>query len=334
MARITYDLTPAVTPTWDSGSFVRFAALPSRQLCNDLLPVQFVRSSGERWNCNLCGAGDQRYFIPFVYGDILPVQFALRDLVNTDLANPTVGFKTTTNATGTPGSAFYCMVEMLIDCVTLYSDAVDAFCIDWWVGYDPKFGALQTIFVDTALLPIGTQSFALRVTNYAADGSVANVFVSEPYNVPSCNTPTVLINGYYTVKDALENRYQVPTAVFHTPVPPVGYQPTPYYTSVRIVADFDLASISSEKEYNDQNIELRSTHINRYVLTSTEKLPPYMVQLLGVATQAERVTVESKDWSGEFSNWSALEKNNDFGRMFLPVLTAEKRTLLSTKECK
>lgn len=83
MALSIINVTPVSPTSIDSGAYVFYRDLGPRPLC--------VQCGGED-ECPDCG-GDKPYFQPVVDGDLIYQQFRLEDLFNSEIENPTYGWK-------------------------------------------------------------------------------------------------------------------------------------------------------------------------------------------------------------------------------------------------
>lgn len=321
MAHSIYDLT-SIGTMQVSPSYAQFNILPPFVECSNVHPPAFQTTVGNLWNCRT-ECVPKRFNIPFVKGDIIPLQFQLQDKGNTTIATPTKGWKCSPDA-----GNYYIKAELIgDDCETVYSDNANAFCADWWVSFDQRFGSIQTLFVDTGLLPVGLDIFQVKIVTYDTMMQPVQTLYSETFQEVICKE-SHLLTGYYATVDSLQNRYQVPTSYYHSATPPTGYAPTSYFSQHRVVANFFAESYATETELNDNDKVLSRKVIDTHRLVGMEHLPPYYAKIVANITQADTVQING----GEYKNVSAIERNNN-SVMFLLDITAEKVVNISNRNC-
>lgn len=311
---------PATSP-----SFVRTALLGNIADCPQMPVSPFVASLGDSWGCTLCGS-ERPYAMPFLFGDVIPLQFNFVDRRNTTPSVPASGWLVTGGA-----PFFYVKAELWDDCGnTRIFEFVDEFCLDFWVDYSTAVGSVQTLFVDTGLLPLGTQAFRIKVMNYNLAGSVVETIWSEPFALinPAC-TKSVELIGQYATTDCLGHEYRTTSVALQTPVQPPTYVPTPFYLWQRLAAEMKYTGSSKDATQNDAGRVVSLISYENYNLIALQHIPPYAAKILQTIIQANTVLVNGV----EYVNWGDLEQNTDLGRMFLPNLDAQTKCTINNTNC-
>lgn len=308
---------PYVPTTADS--FSQIIALPSIVTCPNFdVPPWIGTSQANGWNCNRCGS-DDRYFALWKRGDIIPFQTWGGDAANPNPTQPTIGFLDSTSG-AVAGTDYYVKLEVYdSDCTTVLFDQVDAVCSDYWVGFSPKIGPIQTFFLDTSTLAIAQQIFRLKITTYLASGAVNSEIWSEPFALVDCNEPyNFLMQGFHPVEDCLRHQYEVPDNAIGGAgsLNPL----TPYYISWRFAGEVINVGTSQEKELNDNDKVITNKVRTNYRL-AFRKIPPYAKEILSAIITANTVLIDDGDGLVEYEEFSDIAKNIDGGtRMFLPRL--------------
>lgn len=333
-------------------SFTRTAIVPPRVACLRYPALNFVSQLGDRYNCQRCTT--RPYFRPFEVGDIIPIQVNLPDLLNgnsavfgpnASTANPNIGWRQTDLVNN-----FWYVKAEIYDATTDFPvpgfGLVNAFCSDWWVGYSNLVGSVQTLFIDTSLLPINLTSWYVRIAvrNVATAGvfTEATSIVSEPYCLANSCKNNVLIRSEYLTTDCENRDYRTPEpALFgqaqvlkyvHTPFNasnPLGYAATAFYISERYGGSVAAESFDGEKERDDLDNVRRFTRIETYRLIINEMLPPYAAKMLAIALQGSSFTVDNE----HYNEATGVSKNVLEGLAFLPNIELTKRCQVNNNSC-
>lgn len=310
-----------------SNSFVSYTPLLPIVDCPAYPLTPYISNLGDSFNCNLC-AGDKPYFIPFERGDTLYFQTALRDRKNPSASTLIAGWGQSTF----PDLTFTYVRAELWDCegaTMLFSD-VDLFAVDFWVGFNAQIGSIQNFTIDTSTFPIGLNSFRVKIITYNADNSIDLTFWTEPYKIPPCDVPTVKIESEYKNLDCTPRFFGSPSPFLAASnPPPIGYAPTPYRASFRIIGEVNLEGLSTETVQNENNRVIAQTVKETHVLQAYDVLPPYAVLLLKSALYGDNLTIDGVS----FVNPSEINKNTEGTRNFLPNITIEKICKNSNKIC-
>ena len=321
MAHINYNLS-VVGGLESSPSFTQFAQLLPVVSCNNNVPNGWVESVGNLWNCQTYCAPN-RFYQTFQKGDVIPFQFQLVDSGNTNIMQPAKGWKNSHDLTN-----YYIKCELLLeDCITVYSSNADAFCTDFWVSFNNRVGSIQTMFLDTGLLPIGTNVFSLRVTTYDQTYTPVTVLYSEPFVATICDE-THVFSSYSQTRDKFGNRYDMPTAFYSSSVAGVAYVPTPYFTQMRVACNMLASTYATEYERNDNEKVLSSKHIDTFDISVIPLMPAYYAEMLANCTQCDTVLIDGI----EYTNISAVTRNNS-SSMFKIDITADKVLNISSRKC-
>lgn len=295
-------------------------ALPLIVQCLTTQMPPFTASSlGELWNCQRCGL-EPEYKTPWLRGDIIPIQLNLRDLRNnTGYAQ---GWRDSVN---TVFGGWYVQAQILAgDCTTVIYDFVDQFCSDWWVARSNIFGDVQTLFIDTNLMPIGLEVFQVKISLRAATGNtIIETYYSELYELTQCED-TILVEAYEPTQDCLMHDYRVPTQFVHTfanGTNPLGYTPTAYWNAFRYYGEITRIGFRNEVTENDNGIRIKSRRIDVSELRLTKPIPPEFARILAAQTRAETTLIDGE----RFVNFADFDQGQpNIGRMFLPEIEAQK----------
>jgi hypothetical protein len=318
-------------------SFTRFAEVPPFVSCPQYPILNFTSSLGQQWNCQLCA--HQPYFSLYEFGDIIPLQFNLPDVRNAaffgSIAQPNIGWR----QTDLLNNFWYIRAEIYDGSTTsptLIYSLVDQFCSDWWVGYSNLVGSVQTLFIDTAMLPLGTTTFRVKIVTIDAAGADDITIWSEPFCVGAGCSETLIVSGEYATKDCYNRDYREPNTTtlkwVHTPFNasnPVGYVPTRFYTSWRYSGVVVSDSFASENELNDLDRVVRSKSIETYRLILSEAIPPYVARILAATLQGSRFAVD-----GITYNTATQVSKNILGTLaFLPNIELTKTCQINNNQC-
>ena len=313
----TFMLT--VSPTYS-----RIAVLAPIVDCPSIPYPPFISSIADGYNCNRCGS-DPVYYMRYRIGDTIPLQLTLPDLKSTDVVNPSMGWL----SSATAGNTYYIKAEVLdFDCTTVIYSLVDSFCTDYWVTFDPIIGSIQTLFIDTNSLPVGTQVFRLRFTWYTSSHTVAGTVYSEPFMLENPCENTLLFRGDNSSKDCLRRVYYEPTAFYHEGVNPFGYSPRAFWAQMRYQADIVEVGYTNEKTLNDNDVLINQKTSKNFEFRFYP-MPPYAAELLNAIITSEVVTIESE----QYTNFSDVEKRIEGGITFAPILTASQICTINNKGC-
>lgn len=310
-----------------SNSAVNYKALPPMVNCPTNPNTPFISNLGDSWNCNLCG-GDAPYNIPFKRGDRLYFQTSLPDRKNPSVSTLIAGWGQSTSV----GLTFTYIRAEMYDCegTTLLFGDVDLFASDFWVGFNSQIGSIQNFVIDTNTLPIGLNSFRIKIITYKADNTIDRIQWSEPYQVPTCDKPSILIKSTYKNLDCANHFHGTPDPFLAaSSPPPVGYTPTPYTASFRLVGEIAFVSSSVESTQNENNRILSQIIRDTYEMQAYEPIPPYAVELLKIALYGDNLTIDNVD----YVNAGELQKNNDGTRSFFVNTTVEKICKNPNKIC-
>ena len=287
--------------------------LPIRINCATNQPP-FLLNEGDSWNCNLCGA-DKPFFIPFLIGDIIPLQTQYPDNYNTDPAIINFGFKDTLAAD------WYVEVELQDANGATISSFIDVFCTDYWVSHSADVGSLQTWFINTALLPSFLECFRLKITYYffnqiTALKEVERVIYTEYYQkVKDCERYSVITSDYDT-SDCYGG-------IYTSPLNYLGTSNIAYYNFIRLEGE-------NERQGNEENIEVetdRGVILRRQIIENWNFkggiIAPFFADMIERTLRGKNVYVNFK----KFSNFS-FAKNNDASREWVVNIT------MQNDECK
>jgi len=205
---------------------------------------------------------------------------------------------------------------------------------------------VQTLFIDTAMLPVNLTSWYVRIS--VRDASAAGVFtveasiVSEPYCLANSCKNNVLVKSEYLTTDCENRDYRTPEpALFgqaqvlkyvHTPFNasnPLGYAATAFYISERYGGSVAADSFDAEKERDDLDNVRRFTRIETYRLIINEMLPPYAAKMLAIALQGSSFTVDNE----QYYEATSVSKNVLDGLAFLPNIELTKRCQINNNSC-
>lgn len=308
-----------------SPSFTRFRGLLDRvDFCGDSFEngLWIGDSINNGYNCKRC-LSEGIFYMPFVRGDVFPLQTFFPDSVNTDITSPTIGFKTATNPVA--GTDYY--VELVVldsDCITQLGNNIEDFCDSYWVGYSDQVGSIQTFFFDTSNIPLTTIFFRLKLNFYNSDGDLVGEIYSEPFGEVRCDEKTLLIETNHPNIDCLNHQYKDPV-LYNA----LGANTLPYNTVFRYNAEIYLNGVSQEKELNDNDVTLSNKIRDLYNIDFTKIIPPYVVKLLSAQITGETILVDGV----EYEDFGDIDKNLDITRNFLPTLTCNKICVIQNFDC-
>ena len=306
-------------------SFTRFKFLLDRvDFCGDSFEngAWIGDSINNGYNCKRC-LSDPVYFMPFVRGDVFPLQTFFPDSVNADVTTPSIGFKT--SSTPVAGTDYY--VEMVVldsDCVTQLGSNVEDYCDSYWVGYSSEVGSIQTIFFDTSNIPLTTMVFRLKFNFYDTAGNLVGEIYSEPFMEVGCDEKTILFNTTHPNSDCLNHQYKEP-ANYNA----LGLNPKAYTTSFRYNAELYLNGVTQEREQNDNEVTLTNKIKFNFRVEFVKIVPPYVVRLLTAQITGETILIDNE----EYVDFSDIDKNLDVTRNFLPSINCFKICIIQNFDC-
>ena len=305
-----------------SPSFVQFAQLLPVVPCALNVPIGWADSIGNLWNCRT-DCAPKKFYQTFKKGDVIPFQFQLEDKGNAVKMQPSKGWKNSHDTAN-----YYIKAELIAaDCITVYSSNVDAFCSDWWVSFDNRLGSIQTIFLDTGLLPIGQNVFSLRVSTYDSTYTLVSTLYSETFIENVCDETHVLTGRYANI-DTFRNTYKQPTTYYHAATAAPTYIPTPYYSQMRVVSNMIASNFNTEFERNDNGKVLTSKHINTYDIAIIPYVPAYYAEMIANCVQSDTTLIDNV----EYENISNIARNNA-SSLFKIDFTADKVVNISNRKC-
>jgi hypothetical protein len=315
MLQIIY---PVVSVLEDARTYSYRQKVPIRRECPVVAPP-FALSEADTWNCNLCGA-DMPFYIPYLVGDILPLQTNFVDNYNSDRENPAYGFKSGLSMD------WYVMVELQDKDGVTVANNIETFCDTYYVGYSQQYGSVQTWFVNTGLLPVSLKCWRLKITYYyydtvSASKQVERVLYSEYYRLFEECTETTVIESVYDGKDCYGNIYDaIPTTL--------GANVLPYYNFIRIEGEIELIGTDENVEtQTDFGKVLRRTIIENYRIQSGI-VAPYFARMLDRVVRGSVVTINGT----QYKNFS-FSKNNEASRMWVVSLDFTKECTLDNRGC-
>lgn len=316
MLQIIYPVPLALE---DAKTYSYRQKVPIRRACPVVAPP-FALNESDTWNCNLCGA-DMPFFIPFLRGDIIPLQTNFADNFNTDPENPTYGIRST-------GAAdWYVMIELQDSTGSTISSQVDTFADVHYVAYSQKWGAVQTWFVNTGYFPTTLKCWRLKITYYyydqiSASKQIERVLYSEYYKEFTNCGPTIVIESTYEGADCYGNIYD--TFAETTGVGGIN----PYYNSIRIEGEIEFTG-------NDENADITTDYgkVLRRTITSNYRInsgivAPFFARMLDRVVRGSVVTINGE----QYKNFT-FEKNNDASRMWVVDLQFTKDCILDNRGC-
>lgn len=294
----------------------------------------FVGSLNDLWSCIRCGA-ETEYKIPFVRGDVFPFQFNLEDTRNPAFGIMNLGWRTTANS---GAGLWYISAELYSgDCTTLIYSNVDEFCADWWVARDERLGSIQTIFVDTNLLPAGQTHFQIKISLREATGAgIKQTLVSEVFELVRCED-SVFVTADYASYDCMDKRYKPllprPEGIWiHNTAgaDPLGYEPTKFYSGFRYLAEIVRTGFRKEDTLNDNEDVIKRKNIDVFSLNLLRPIPPDIAKILATQTQANSVEVEGQ----LYVNFADFDQNSEqIGRMYISEIECEQVCRTSNYDC-
>jgi hypothetical protein len=296
-----------------TGALPLIVQCPSTQM-----PPFSATSLGGLWNCERCGL-EPEYRTPWRRGDIIPLQLNLRDLRNNNAYAQ--GWRDSVNTTL---GGWYIQAQILAgDCTTVVYNFVDQFCADWWVARSNIFGDIQTLFIDTNLMPVGLEVFQVKISLRAATGNtIIETYYTELFELAQCED-TILVEAYEPVQDCLMHDYRVPTQFVHTFANannPLGYIPTAYWNAWRYYGEITSTGYRNDVTENDNGFRIKSRLIDVFALRLTRPITPYIAQILAAQTRAERTLVDGE----RYINFGDFDQGQPVGRMFLSEIEAQK----------
>jgi len=318
-------------------SFSRLAYLPPRVACPRYPILNFTASLGAQWNCQRCV--HHPYFGLFERGDKIPIQLNLPDERNgilftpSDITTPNIGWR----QADLVNNFWYIRAEIYDGSTvspTLIYSLVDDFCSDWWVGYSDLVGSIQTLIIDTNLLPINVETFRIKIVTIDAAGNDSITLWSEPFCSSSCSD-SVLVQGAYSTTDCYNRDYRNPTGgngIYAIKVPfvlPAPNSLTAFYSSWRFIGEVYANGHNSEQTLNDNNVVIRNRITQSFRLELGELIPPYAAQILAASLQSGSFTIdgESYDTAGD------VLKNIDTSKAFLPAIDLTRVCEINNQKC-
>lgn len=336
---VTYPIiyAPAV-----ENSFTRVVDLPPFVACPRYPILNFTSTRGQQWNCQKCTISP--YFGLYEVGDKIPIQLNLPDARNGiisgtgDVSNPLIGWRQSDLS-----NPFWYVKAEIYDgstvAPTLIYSLVDQFCSDWWVGYSNLVGSVQTLIIDTSLLPLGVTMFRVKVTTVNPLLADEIVVWSEPFCTNKHCTTNVKLEGSYSTIDCYNRDYRQPVAgatskfkYIHTlanATNPVGYIPTPFYSSWRVRGEVVQTGFGAEKTLNDLGKVVKFKRIETSQLVVAEMMPPYAAQIISSILQADQFTVDGV----QYDDATDVSKNEDAGREFFPSIELIKNCSVNNNAC-
>ena len=262
--------------------------------------------------------------MPFLRGDIIPLQLRLLDLRSPDPTNPNSGWRDSVSATNNTWQYRAQLLDW--DCQTILSDVVDDFCSDWWISFDPEFGSLQTLFIDTDKLPLSQEIFRIAIQRRDPLGVVVESLITEVFALSVCE-PSIAFESSVPQVDCLRRIYRIAGPIFRHFLPP-NYQPTAFYGFIRLTGDLVLNNLATEKIINDNNIVTEFRQLNQYI-AKLYPIAPFAAEMLAAIASASEITANGL----AFTEMSDVEKGVDSGTMFYPSPTLTRVCETSNLPC-
>lgn len=286
--------------------------LPVKNTC-PMLPPMFYADALNAWNCSRC-AGESKFCMPFNHGDIIPIQFQVPEVYHDDPENPTNGWITSANPDGYVSAC-------LLDCeCNVITNFVDSIATDYWVSYKEGTGSIQTLFVDTSMIPKDLKCFKLSFEYFDADGESLVVVQSEPFCYCEC-AGTVEICSINELNDCFGRCYTEPAEF-------VGTSNKAFYQYLRIKGSFQYVGSGTNIQANDNGSINSKEIVNRFTL-SLLKMPPYFAQHVKEALFGDLVKVDGN----EFEFAGDISQNNNTNRQFLIDIEAITTCSVSQVNC-
>lgn len=254
MPNIIVPETPLIV---DLKSKIARAPLPIKRTCPDLCPP-FNFPKWENIRCE----NEQNFCIPFLPGDIIPIQTALQDLLNPDPNAPAVGWSTAAGG----GINGYVGLQILDSSGAVVIDNITGAAAEYWTSYGPD-GILQTAFIDTDL--VGLDNFSIRINQYAP-GELEPVAVVESEPFCLAKDCTILIEG---------SGFSCCGNSFFAPANYIGTSNKAFYYSARVDGWIKLIGMEKSHVLSDSGAVV-STKIEKSYRLETFIIPPYYAQLL------------------------------------------------------
>lgn len=303
----------------DARSYSYRAPMPIRRACPIVAPP-FLLNEGDAWNCTLCGA-DQEFFIPYLYGDILPFQTNFADNYNTNPAVLNAGIKTTVSAD------WYVVIELQDGSGTTISDLADTFCSTYYVAYSEQYGSVQNFFVNTGLFPLGLKCWRLKIT-YLKVNQITSLVETERViyteyhkEANECSSYVAIQSVYDTVDCSgniytlLENSLGVDTT-------------TTYYNFLRFEGSVEFIGRSSEVTIETDRNKVIQQQLTKIFNVGAALIAPYFADMLHRVVSGSTVTVDGT----EYKNFT-FDKNNDASRMWVALLQFEEVCRVDNRGC-
>lgn len=293
-------------------TFTKQQQLPIRFDCPTLLPI-FYADPKNAWNCIRCN-GESPFCMPFVHGDVIPIQMNLTDFQNQDPSIIDNGFVTSSNPIG------YVGMKALDRDGNEISKYVDLLATEYHVSHIEGKGSFQTAFLNTDLLPEDLNEFCIKFEYYGENQEIVFQTVSEPFCKVRCKE-SIIIESMYSEIDCFGRCYIEPDNY-------VGTSNNAFYNFVRAVGTVEFIEAIPTNDEAD-NGEILSKELTYRYQVSLSLLPPYFALYLSAAIEGAVVTVNGN----ELTINGGVQRNNSENRMFVVDLDATATCEISNSSC-
>jgi hypothetical protein len=191
----TYDISPTFTTATARNVSTYKVVLPFSN-CNEINDGGLLDDRSEGYNCTRC-PNDKEYAIPVFPTDNLYFQFNFPDYRNTDVTNPTKGWRDATNSSG---SDWYVGAGLLDACsgTPVSAGDIDIYSTDYGAHYVDGMGSIQTAVIDASMLAtIGVDCFYFSFFYKKADGSIEYFYTENFRMIRLCQDGYLELEGIY-----------------------------------------------------------------------------------------------------------------------------------------
>lgn len=278
------------------------------------LPKGTVKDECEGFNFNLCG-NDEKYFQPFIQGDILYNQFPLDidqyfylklELINSETGedffqefvvnNPdSIVAQFLSDADRTS----YVNINIntsnsVVDNISCFYMKLKLYKCD--LSSDPDF--INCVITQQAEFPDKPIDFILAECYDQFCGDLDTI-ITEPYEKVKCNKPSLLLKGNYSGHDCDNYFYGI------------GDIQSIYKLAIRVYGVVEPNGFDTTETVNN-NKKVKSSQKERFLLR-TQKIPYYVATQLQRAFNSQQLNIDDIDYSGAIK----LNKNFDEGSMWI-----------------
>ena len=235
---------------------------------------------GKGYDCNRC-AGDIRYCMPYVKGDILEFQF---------LFQPPAGV----NGWSGNGNPTPHLIVSILDGngATIFSGNLEDISPSFSYGNAASGLMVQNLQIDPSLINTDCFSLKIEVVVAVTPAIVTQTYISEKYCLEAeCSTKSSILTAVNFCGDEWGRTTEELDYLFYS------YNPSVFTPKLRVpieIVDDGIKTVN--QTFSENNVLLYKEERHEYVMYYTDLFPPFFATMVQVLLSGGSVNISGRDY--------------------------------------